>query len=234
VRFSKIGSLGLLHAVEPHRDWIVKSNVVRIDVVSTQAPPTPKGQRTRERIVQAAAELVAEKGAVAMSLDDVGSRAPASRSQLYHYFENKAALIRAVVNATSDAVLGAQDELLLGVADWSGIERWMDALVAIQVERQARGGCPLGSLAGQLAERDPEARAALAEGLGRWQDSIRGGLEALQARGQLRAEADPAALAAATIALIQGGLLLTQVRRDPQQLRSALDAGLTLLHAQAT
>jgi TetR/AcrR family transcriptional regulator, transcriptional repressor for nem operon len=183
--------------------------------------------------VQAAAELVAEKGATAMSLDDVGTRAAASRSQLYHYFENRADLIRAVVNATSDAIVGGQDELLHGMADWSGIERWMDALVAMQVQRQARGGCPLGSLAGQLAEGDPQARAALAEGLGRWQDSILRSLEALQARGELRDDADPAALAATTMALIQGGLLLTQVRRDPQQLRAALDAALTLLRTQA-
>src|SRR5271155_497959 len=202
--------------------------------MSALAASTAKGQKTRGRIVQAAAELVAEKGATAVSLDDVGAHAATSRSQLYHYFEDKADLIRAVVNATSDAIVGGQDQLLLGVADWSGIERWMDALVAMQVERQARGGCPLGSLAGQLAERDPEARAALAEGLGRWQDSIRGSLEALQARGRLRAEAEPAAPAARAPGRIHGGLLLTQVRRDPQQLRSALDAALTLLHAQAT
>jgi TetR/AcrR family transcriptional regulator, transcriptional repressor for nem operon len=202
--------------------------------MAMSAPSTPKGQRTRERIVRAAAELVAEKGAVAMSLDDVGSRAPASRSQLYHYFVNKADLIRAVVDATSDSILGAQDELLVGVTSWAGIERWMDALVALQVKRQARGGCPLGSLAGQLAERDPEARAALAEGLGRWQNSIRRSLEVLQREGELRGDAEPAALAASTMALLQGGLLLTQVRRDPQQLRSALDAALTLLRAQAT
>jgi len=169
-----------------------------------------------------------------MSLDDVGTRAAASRSQLYHYFENRADLIRAVVNATSDAIVGGQDELLLNVADWSGLERWMDALVAMQVQRQARGGCPLGSLAGQLAERDPQARAALAEGLGRWQDSIGRSLEALQARGELRDDADPAALAATTMALIQGGLLLTQVRRDPQQLRAALNTALTLLRAHAS
>jgi TetR/AcrR family transcriptional regulator, transcriptional repressor for nem operon len=201
--------------------------------MNARAASTVKGQRTRERIVQAAAELVAEKGAMAMSLDDVGTRAAASRSQLYHYFENRADLIRAVVSATSDAIVGGQDELLLDVADWSGLERWMDALVAMQVQRQARGGCPLGSLAGQLAERDPQARAALAEGLGRWQDSIRSTLEALQARGELRDDADPAALAATTMALIQGGLLLTQVRRDPQQLRAALDDALTLLRTHA-
>jgi hypothetical protein len=94
--------------------------------------------------------------------------------------------------------------------------------------------CRNGARRGQLAERDSQARAALAEGLGRWQDSIRSGLQALQGRGKLRGDADPAALATATMALIQGGLLLTQVRRDPQQLRSALDAALALLRAQAT
>ena len=202
--------------------------------MSALAASTAKGQKTRGRIVQAAAELVAEKGATAVSLDDVGAHAATSRSQLYHYFEDKADLIRAVVNATSDAIVGGQDQLLLGVADWSGIERWMDALVAMQVERQARGGCPLGSLAGQLAEHDPQARAALAEGLGRWQDSIRRSLEALQAQAELRDDADPAALAATTMTLIQGGLLLTQVRRDPQQLRAALDGALTLLRTQAS
>jgi hypothetical protein len=46
----------------------------------------------------------------------------------------------------------------------------------------------------------------------------------MKARGKLKPSADPAALATATMASIQGGLLLTQVRRDPQQLRIALDA----------
>jgi TetR/AcrR family transcriptional repressor of nem operon len=49
-------------------------------------PSTARGQSTRARIVQAAAEVVAEKGAAAMSLDDVGARTHTSRSQLYHYF----------------------------------------------------------------------------------------------------------------------------------------------------
>jgi TetR/AcrR family transcriptional regulator, transcriptional repressor for nem operon len=202
--------------------------------MSTPATRTLKGEHTRERIVQAAARVVAEKGAVAMSLDDVGARAPASRSQLYHYFEDKADLVRAVVDATSTAILDAQDELLAGVSDLSGIERWMDGLVAMQVEREARGGCPLGSLAGQLAERDPQARSALADGLDRWQQRIQASLETLQAHSGLRPEADPAALAATILVLIQGGLLLTQVRRDPNQLRAALDTALALLREQVS
>lgn len=203
--------------------------------MATVIPSTAKGRATRERIVRAAAELVAEHGVAAVSLDDVGGRAPASRSQLYHYFEDKDALVRAVVDATSDAVLGAQDQLLAQLDSWAGIDRWFDALVALQRERQARGGCPIGSLAGQLAERDPQARAAIAGGLGRWEARLREGLTRMRERGKLSAAADPAALATATMAALQGGLLLTQVRRDPEQLRIALDAArIVLRSARAT
>lgn len=201
--------------------------------MTATAPSTEKGRRTRERIVRAAAALVAEKGAANVSLDDVGAKAPASRSQLYHYFEDRDDLLRAVVDSTSDAVLGAQAEYFEQLGSWTGIERWMDALVAIQVRRQACGGCPLGSLVGQFAESDPKARAAIATGLDRWAAQIEAGLLSLKASGKLREDADPAQLAKATLALIQGGLLLTQVHRDPQELRGALDAALLLLHSQA-
>ncbi|MDQ6729423.1 MAG: TetR/AcrR family transcriptional regulator [Actinomycetota bacterium] len=199
--------------------------------MTSAVPSTAKGRATRQRIVRTAAELVAEHGIAAVSLDDVGHRASASRSQLYHYFQDKDALIRAVIEAISDAVLSAQDELLDHVDSWAGIDRWFDALVSIQRERQARGGCPIGSLAGQLAERDPDARVAIADGLGRWEAKLGAGLTRMQARGKLGPEADPAALATATMASLQGGLLLTQVRRDPAQLRVALDAARLVLRA---
>ncbi|MGA2758546.1 MAG: TetR family transcriptional regulator [Solirubrobacteraceae bacterium] len=192
-------------------------------------PATEKGRETRARIVQAAAELVAERGVAETSLDEVGARAHASRSQLYHYFEDRDDLIRAVVNATTTAVLGAQDGLLDDLDSWAGIDRWFAALESIQREREARGGCPIGSLVGQLAERDPLARAALAEGFDRWEGRLRDGLERMRASGKLAANSDPSRLATATMALLQGGLLLAQARRDPDQLAIALDAARTLL-----
>ena len=187
-------------------------------------PATAKGRATRERIVQAAAELVAEKGAAGMSLDDVRARTGASRSQLYHYFEDRDDLVHAVIDVTADAVLDRQGELLDHLDSWAGIDRWFDTLVQDQIDRQARGGCPIGCLAGQLAERDPDARAAIAAGLERYEAHLRDGLTRMKARGKLRKDADPAALAIATMASMQGGLLLTQVRRDPRQLRIALNA----------
>jgi TetR/AcrR family transcriptional repressor of nem operon len=192
-------------------------------------PVTARGRATRARIVQAGAELVAERGAAAVSLDEVGARASASRSQLYHYFQDRDDLIRAIIDATTDAVLAAQDELFSGLDSWAGIDRWFATLEAIQRQRQARGGCPIGSLVGQLAERDPRARAALAAGFDRWEAHLREGLQRMQADGSLASDADPRRLATVTMALLQGGLLLAQVRRDPDQLEIALDAARSLL-----
>src|SRR6201993_5307767 len=167
---------------------------------TTHPPATAKGRETRERILQAAAELVAEKGAAGMSLDDVRERTGASRSQLYHYFQDRDDLVRAVIDVTTDAVLGNQGDLLHHLDSWAGIDRWFDFMVEHQVEQQARGGCPIGSLAGQLAEQDPDARAAIAAGLDRWEAHLRAGLTRMQVRGKLRSDADPDALATATMA----------------------------------
>ncbi len=99
----------------------------------------------RERIVQAAAELIAEKGAAGMSLDDVRARTGASRSQLYHYFEDRDDLVRAVIDVTTDVVLNDQGELLHDLDSWAGIDRWFDALVQyLKSIGEARGGCPIG------------------------------------------------------------------------------------------
>src|SRR5258708_16083536 len=163
-----------------HSTWTQLDCQVQLGYHSVMAnapvPATAKGRATRERIVQAAAELVAEKGIAGMSLDDVRARTGASRSQLYHYFEDRDDLVHAVIAVTTDAVLDAQGELLDHLDSWAGIDRWFDALVQHQIGRQACGGCPIGSLAGQLAESDPDARAAIAARLDRWEAPLPDGL----------------------------------------------------------
>jgi AcrR family transcriptional regulator len=194
-------------------------------------PTTERGRRTRQRIVGAAAEVVSEKGALGASLDEVGARAAASRSQLYHYFDDKTDLLQAVAEATNDGVLGAQAELFAGLGTWAGLTRWAEALVTLQEERGGKGGCPIANLLGQIGERDDDIRAVLAGGFDRWEESIRAGLEAMVASGELRADADPDWLAASTLASVQGGLVLAQARRDARPVRQALDGALTLIAA---
>ena len=193
------------------------------------APTTERGRRTLQRIITAAVEVVAEKGGLGASLDEVGARAPASRSQLYHYFDDKTDLLRSVAEATNDAVLEGQRVLFAELDSWDGLVRWMDALVELQVELGGRGGCPIANLLAQLGERDDDTRVVLASGFDRWEASIRAGLVTMTDAGELRSDADPDWLATTTLASLQGGLMLTQARRDPQALRRALDGALALI-----
>ena len=192
-------------------------------IVYAEPRLTRKGRATRERIVTTAAGLMFDHGVAGTSIEDVQAAAGVSSSQIYHYFRDKRALVRAVIACQTDAVLGAQQPLLDRLDSVEALRKWRDLLVGLQRERHYEGGCPIGSLAGELAETDPAARAALAAGFGRWESAIRGGIQAMRDRGELPGEADPERLARALLAALQGGLLLTQVRRDTVGLEAALD-----------
>src|SRR6202022_2422542 len=78
-------------------------------------------------------------------------------------------------------------------------------------------------LTGELAEARPDCRTDLADGFDQWETPIRDGLRAMHLRGDLRRSAAPDRLATALLAALQGGLVLTQVRRDTAPLEAALD-----------
>jgi TetR/AcrR family transcriptional regulator, transcriptional repressor for nem operon len=187
---------------------------------------TPKGERTRARIVEAAARLIYERGVAGTTLDDVKAAAEVSGSQMYHYFPDKDELVQAVITYQADVIAGNQRRADLGSAE--GLQAWRDMVIAQARSEKGKGGCPLGSLAGQLAETDPRARALLASGFGQWQAAIGDGLRRLHQAGDLPDGTDPDALAVTLLATLQGGLLLAQAQRDTRPLETAVDTLLKL------
>ncbi len=187
---------------------------------------TAKGERTRARIVEAAARLIYERGVAGTTLDDVKAAAGVSGSQMYHYFPDKDELVQAVISYQADVIAGNQRQADLGSAE--GLRAWRDMVIAQVRNGEAKGGCPLGSLAGQLAETDPHARTLLADGFGQWQAAIGEDLRRLHQAGQLPDGTDPDALAVTLLATLQGGLLLAQIQRDTRPLETAVDTLLQL------
>jgi TetR/AcrR family transcriptional repressor of nem operon len=199
--------------------------------MSTASPSprrlTRKGHETRRRIVNAAAELVFEQGVAHTTIEDVRAAADVSSSQLYHYFDDKPALVRAVVDHQADTIVAGQETFDLSSLD--GLRAWRDWVIEHQRELNCSGGCPIGSLGSELAETDPEARAQVADGFKRWEAAIQTGLREMHARGRLTPDTDPATLALALLAALQGGLLLTQIERHTKPLEAALDSMLELI-----
>jgi TetR/AcrR family transcriptional regulator, transcriptional repressor for nem operon len=187
---------------------------------------TPKGQRTRTRIVEAAARLMHQRSVAGTTLEDVKAAAEVSGSQLYHYFPDKDDLVQAVIDHQARTIAGNQRQADLGSPD--GLWAWRDTVIAEAKSSNGKGGCPLGSLAGQLAETDPRARAPIAAGFEQWSAAISDGLRRLQAAGRLPAAVDADDFAITLLAALQGGLLLAQVRQDIRPLETAVDTLLAL------
>ncbi len=199
----------------------------------TDAPATEQGRRTRERIVDAAAELIAERGPDATSVDDVRAATRASKSQLYHYFGDKRGLIHAVTDRQCERVIALQADLLRNVQDWADLHDWAHAIVTSIEAQDFHGGCPLGTLAAALADTDETARERLASAFGAWRARIAAALGRLVDNGYLGPSADLDALTTATLAALQGGLLLAKTERQSTPLRVALDALLQQLESHA-
>ena len=193
--------------------------------ISVRPRLTPKGERTRARIVEAAAALIHERGVAATTLEDVKVAADVSGSQMYHYFPDKNDLVQAVIDYQADAIVNRNRRALSSA---NGVETWRNMVLTAAKRTKAKGGCALGSLAGQLAESDPEARALIASGFDQWAAAIGDGLRSLRAEGKLPPDVDPDDLAITLLATLEGGLLLAQVLRSTRPFETAVNTLLAL------
>jgi AcrR family transcriptional regulator len=186
---------------------------------------TPRTQRerratTERRVLDAATELIAERGVGAVSLADVGRAAGYSRGIVNHHFGSRAQLLEAVVR-------DAQQFEVPDTGD-TGLDR-VRALVATYVatlpERGSAGRAFLllwaeavGSdpvLAPLFAERDAWFRGLLAS-------HLRTGID----DGSVRRDVDPESVALALVGLVRGIAM--------QVMSTAADAKAADLAAQVT
>ncbi len=183
--------------------------------------------------MERAAELFADRGIAATSLDEVLAAAGAGKGQFYHYFRGRDELAAAAVGYRCAQVVAGLTQALGGVSSLAGLEQALAEYVA-GFEQMGMPGCPIGTLATEVAGRNQDARLRAAAGFDAWEGLLAGVLERMRQNGELRADAEPAALATGLLASIEGGMVLSQARKDIGSLRVAVEAGLGQVRAQLT
>jgi len=172
-------------------------------------PATGKGERTRQKLVEATATLLRRQGYAATGLSDIVDESGAPRGSIYFYFRDKDELACAALAHSGqqwrvrieEAVAGARD---LGAA--------IDAIVQLlgdDLEASGwRHGCPVAAVA--LEATSKPVRAAVIAHYSAWQRAI-----AARLVDQFSI-ATPVADQLATVALasIEGGLLLARVHKS--------------------
>lgn len=165
--------------------------------------------RPREFDADAALDRVMEafwsKGYEATSLDDLCEVTGLSRSSLYAAFGSKRALLLRSIERYAQrrspnltAVLEGPRPIREAVADLAA--QFIDLIVA----GPGRRGCFLGNCAAELPRSDRGAMAQVREGLESTEGAFREALARAKARGELKADADIAAIARFLTAGFQG------------------------------
>jgi AcrR family transcriptional regulator len=176
-----------------------------------------KSRDGRDRLLDGAGRLLAERGYAAMELRDVAERGKAPRGSIYHHFPRGKAQLAAEAAALDGVRTRDALEESLATRGLKGTLR----LFADFFRRQAanhpeRIGCPVAAAALARPE-DPELAAVATAAFKSWEQPI---ADALEADGI--APRDAAAFAALTVSTIEGALLRTRAAGNHEPLDSAV------------
>jgi AcrR family transcriptional regulator len=178
------------------------------DLMKIKATAEPPAAGKRERLVDAAKQMLYAQGVERTTLAEVAEAAGIAPGNVYYYFKTKDDLVEAAVAAHAEDVRATLDAL--------GTHRTpkarLRALIRMFVEQRdeiAQWGCPQGSLCAELDKRPDRLANACVE-------MMRLPVEWAEKQFREMGRRDAADLAVALIASYQGVALLTNTFREPE------------------
>jgi TetR/AcrR family transcriptional repressor of nem operon len=183
------------------------------------------GSDTKQRVILSAMRLFAEKGYQATTISEIAREAQANSGSVYFFFPTKQQILLAVLEAYSEGI----DSMLLQPA-WENIEDPLERIFALLdryrtflIDSECRYGCPIGILALELHEPDPDVRERLAANFEKWTLAIE---QCLRAAGdRLVSRVDARDLATFVLTTMEGGVMQARTYRHPE----AFDASVRVL-----
>jgi TetR/AcrR family transcriptional regulator, lmrAB and yxaGH operons repressor len=186
--------------------------------VDIDLPHPRSGRRDgRDRLLDGASRLLAERGYAAMELRDVAERGKAPRGSIYHHFPRGKAQLAAEAAALDGERTREMIEKSLAKHGIKGTLRLFADFFRRQSARHPELiGCPVAAAALAHPE-DPELAAVATAAFQSWEAPIAAALE-----GDGIAPRDAAAFAALTVSTIEGALLRSRAAADHGPLDAAV------------
>jgi AcrR family transcriptional regulator len=171
-------------------------------------------ESTRDRIVEAARELFFKQGYTATGVAQILKAANANSGSLYYFFPSKEDLLVAVLEKYQSML---EPHVLRPAFHRASdpIERLFAVLEGYRLLLGATDfelGCPIGNLALEVSNHQPEARRLIIENFKAWCDAIRQLID--EARDRLPKDIDPEALATHVLATMEGSVMLARAYRS--------------------
>ena len=195
----------------------------------------PRTTDSRERLLDAASELMYAHGYEAVSVADLCEAAGARKGSFYHWWPSKRDLTLAMLDRAWEQNRRRIFDPIFG-SDRPVVERFArygdflaDNLKAVKKAGGHVVGCRFGNFAVELATRDEAVRRRVAEAFARIAGVFEAAIREGQASGELPADLDAAEAARALLAQMEGLMVLAKAANDPEVLRGVGRAAARLL-----
>lgn len=190
-----------------------------------------KGQATRERIVRETAPLMNRTGFLSTPLADILQAIGMEKGGFYHHFASKEDLaLEAFEHATSETRAKLGEAMRGKVGAVAQLRAMIEAYREVKSGKFLEGGgCPILNAAVESDDTNARLRDAARLVMDRWRGTINHILAAGIASGELRADLDPDTAATWIISSIEGGVMLSNLYKDPLYLNRILDQLLTYI-----
>jgi AcrR family transcriptional regulator len=193
---------------------------VGISRLADGQPPEPKRRDGRERLLEGAGRLLAEKGYAGMELRDVAERGDAPRGSIYHHFPGGKAQLAAEAAEVDGTRVRKTIEASISEKGMKETLRMFGELFRRRAANHPeRIGCPVAAAALARPE-DPALAAAATAAFQSWEKAIATALE-----GEGVAPEQAATFAGLVVSTVEGALVRTRAAGDHAPLDSAI-AGL--------
>ncbi len=177
-----------------------------------------KGEQTRRKIVEAAAPIFNERGYDGASMADLMAATGLKKGGIYRHFSSKEELAAAAFDYTWKA---AQNLRLVNVDESASGTDQLKQLIAnfVNYRGPVSGGCPILNTAVDADDGNALLRTRVRKALRNWVARIETIVAKAAERSEIRAEADPKAVATLIVATLEGALMISRLERNDHALR---------------
>jgi len=180
---------------------------------------------TKERILDAAAEIMLQKSFHSVGLNEILAAVQVPKGSFYHYFQSKEHFgVEMLKHYVAEASIFQRRALLSTELAENPLDRLMayfDLNIGKLFENGCQCGCLVVKLASEVATFSDDMRAVLAGGMNDWRQLLKQLVIEGQKKGVIRKDLDPLATATLIQDLWMGANQRVQLERSVAPLRSA-------------
>jgi TetR/AcrR family transcriptional repressor of nem operon len=175
---------------------------------------TTHKQNTKLRMINSALDLFHRFGVNGTSVDQVLEKSKTGKGQFAHYFKTKEGMVSSVIQYLHELIQTGQTPTGYNIKTWRDFEGWFQQYIDFQESVGCERSCPIGTIGGDLTSENIQAREDVLQFLEWSRGELKTFFKERKAAGELVREAKPQELADFCISIMQGGMLLSKMRRD--------------------